>query len=188
MLTLGNIPNLGTLIDILVENLDTNMTAANMAWFARQFLSCDMDDISFETLPYSATPLINGVSFVSIDTTRWLELVNEKLNPYKDDVTLNNVNILTCNATGTSASATNGAVAGGEDSFYCLTCTVKNGGKSVYHAPGACPADEPTETQPPETEPPEETQEPEETPEPFTEPEETPEIVVVTPDSGETAE
>ena len=163
MLTLGNIPNLGTLIDILTENVETNLTAANMAWFARQFLSCDMDDISFETLPYSSAPVINGISFVSVDPTRWLTLINEKLNPYKADVTLNNVNILTSNSTGTSANATSGAVAGGPDSFYCLTCTLNNGGKVIYHAPGACPPAVPEPPKEPELS------------------EETPEIEVVTP-------
>ena len=149
MLSLGNIPNMGEIIDILLENIDTNLSAANIAWFARQFLSCSMDDITFETLPYSAAPVINGVSFVSPDTTKWLQLINESLNPFKDDVTLSNVNILTCN--GNYVSATNGVVAGGPDSFYCLTCTVKNGGKAVHHAPGACPKDEPPEEETPET-------------------------------------
>ncbi|MFR3290684.1 MAG: LCP family protein [Lachnospiraceae bacterium] len=40
MLTLGNIPNLPTFIDIFVNNVDTNLSAENLAFFARQFLMC----------------------------------------------------------------------------------------------------------------------------------------------------
>ena len=134
MLTLGNIPNLGTLIDILVKNVDTNLTAANLAWFARQFLSCRMDDVSFQTMPIGSSNTINGVSFVSIGIDKWLALVNSSINPYLDEVTRSNVNILT-SAGGGSFYSTNGQLAGGPDSFYCLECTVKTG-KAVHHAPG----------------------------------------------------
>ena len=56
-----------------------------------------------------------------------------------EPVTTANVNILTSNFSGTNMSSTTGAIAGGPDSFFCLTCTVANGGKSVHHLPGACP-------------------------------------------------
>ena len=51
MLTLGNIPNLPTFIDIFEEYVETNMTTANLAYFARQFLMCKSEDINFHTLP-----------------------------------------------------------------------------------------------------------------------------------------
>ena len=139
ILTLGNIPNLPNLISILMENLDTDLTGANIAWFARQFLACGMDGISFQTMPWSTGCNINGVSFVSVDLDNWLTLVNERLNPYVEPVTTANVNILTSDYSGSSMSATTGAIAGGPDSFYCMSCTVANGGKAVHHYPGACP-------------------------------------------------
>ena len=162
VLSVGNIPNLGNLVDILMENTDTDLTAANIAWFARQFLLCNMDNISFETMPFSTGCYINGVSYVSVDTNAWLSLINEKLNPYTEQVTTANVNLLTSDYSGTLMQSTTGIVNGGEDSFYCLTCTVKNGGTAVHHLPGCCPPDEVTETPAPE----EPTAEPaEETPE-----------------------
>ena len=139
ILTLGNIPNLGELVDILVENTDTDLDAANIAWFIRQFLLCKMDNISFQTMPWSVGCTINGVSFVSVDLDNWLGMVNDKLNPYVEPVMTANVNILTSNTSGTLMQSTTGAGAGGADSFYCLTCTVKNGGKAVHHLPGCCP-------------------------------------------------
>jgi len=139
MLTLGNIPNLGELLTILSDNLDTDLTTANMAWFARQFLACKSDDVRFHTLPYATGCYINGVSYVSVDLEGWLTLVNESLNPYTDAVTAANVDILTSNYSGTRLYATTGAVAGGADSFYCLSCTVANGGTVTHHLPGTCP-------------------------------------------------
>ncbi len=136
MLTLGNIPNLGTLVNILSENVDTDLTAANIAWFARQFLLCSMEDIHFYTMPSSTGCWINGLNYVVVDQNAWLELINSALNPYKDPVTTANVNLLISNSSGSSIWSTVGAVAGGDDSFYCQDCTIKNGGKAVGHYPG----------------------------------------------------
>ena len=139
ILSVGNIPNLGSLIDILVENLETDLSAANLAWFARQFLLCKSDDIVFQTMPWSTGCYINGVSYVSIDLNAWLSMVNDRLNPYVDPVEAWNTNILMSNYSGTSLQSTTGVVAGGEDSFYCLTCTIAEGGVSRHHLPGSCP-------------------------------------------------
>ena len=136
MLTLGNIPNLGTLVNILSENVDTDLTAANIAWFARQFLACSMENIHFHTMPYATACYINGISYVSVDQDAWLELVNASLNPYVEPVTAANVNLLMSNYSGSNVWSTVGAVAGGPDSFYCLDCTVRSGGKAIHHLPG----------------------------------------------------
>ena len=136
MLSLGNIPNLGELVNILVENVDTDLTAGNIAWFARQFLLCKMEDIHFHTLPNSLCA-INGVSLVSVIQNEWLDMVNEALNPYTEPVTAANVNLLMSDYLGTNVWSTTGVVAGGPDSFYCMDCTIKNGGTPVHHLPGA---------------------------------------------------
>lgn len=136
MLSLGNIPNLGELVNILVENVDTDLTAGNIAWFARQFLLCKMEDIHFHTLPNSLCA-INGVSLVSVIQNEWLDMVNEALNPYTEPVTAANVNLLMSDYLGTNVWSTTGVVAGGPDSFYCMDCTIKSGGTPVHHLPGA---------------------------------------------------
>ena len=136
MLSLGNIPNLGELANILVENVDTDLTAGNIAWFARQCMKCKMEDIHFYTMPNSLCA-INDISFVSVIQDEWLAMINESLNPFVEPVTAANVNLLMSNYTGSSMWSTTGVIAGGVDSFYCLTCTVKNGGTAIYHLPGA---------------------------------------------------
>ena len=115
-LTLGNIPNLPQFIEIFTEYVDTNMTTANLAFFARQFLLCSAEDIHFQTMPANYGDSIKGVSYVSIYLNDWLEMVNECLNPYDTDVTAANVNILTHSSSGFYSTV--GYVAGGEDSFY----------------------------------------------------------------------
>ncbi|MCD7852936.1 MAG: LCP family protein [Oscillospiraceae bacterium] len=134
ILSLGNISNLNSLISAMLENVETDLSAANIAWFARQFLKCSSEDVTFQTMPYDSSSTINGVSFVSIDIDAWLEMVNDSINPYEEDVTSAHVNILTWN--GSTVSSTTGTVAGGVDSFYCMSCTSATG-RVVYHAPGA---------------------------------------------------
>ena len=117
MLTLGNIPNLPTFIDIFEEYVVTNMSSSNLAFFVRQFLLCKSEDINFHTLPGNYGDSIKGLSYVSINISEWLEMVNTYLNPYDQDVTEANVNILT-HSSSTGFYSTTGYVAGGVDSFY----------------------------------------------------------------------
>ncbi len=126
MLTLGNIPNLPTFIDIFEEYVETNMSTANLAFFARQFLMCKSEDINFHTLPGNYGDSIKGLSYVSIYLDEWLEMVNTYLNPYDQDVTAANVNILT-HSSSTGFSSTTGYVAGGVDSFYDNTAAFSSG-------------------------------------------------------------
>ena len=135
MLSLGNIPNLTKVIELLVQNVETDLNASNMAFFARQFLKCKMANVNFHTAPVGTTCYINGISYVSTDVTKWLEMVNKLLNPFTEDVTLANVNILTASADGNSVTSTTGSIAGGLNSFWCYADGCPQKGSA--HAPGA---------------------------------------------------
>ncbi len=142
MLSLGNIPNLSNIIDLVVKNVETDLSAANIAYFARQFLLCNMENINFRTAPTNTGFYINDVSYLSLQPQPWLEMVNEYLNPYTEDITESNVSIITADSTGTVIY---GEVAGGIESFYCNTmgCELRYTG----HAPGVhvFPEPEPVE-------------------------------------------
>ncbi len=141
MLSLGNIPNLANIIELCVENVETTLSSGNMAFLARQFLKCSMSDINFHEAPIAQESVINGVSFVSLSPNRWIEVVNNYLNPYEQDVSTANVNILYAgNSDGSVLNSTTGNIAGSWDSFYCSMCTSRMG-KSFSHVPGQCPTD-----------------------------------------------
>lgn len=91
-ISLGKIPNAGKVLEILSDGLDTNLSAANMAWFLRQALRCDSEDIHFFTAPNDPV-MIGGYSYAVLHKYEWLNLVNERLNPFDTPVTEENVDI-----------------------------------------------------------------------------------------------
>ena len=82
-----------------------------------QALSLGLENIHFYTLPGNYGDSVKGLSYVSINIEEWLQMVNDCLNPYDQDVTEANVNILVHSYT-TGFYSTTGYIAGGKDSFY----------------------------------------------------------------------
>ena len=118
MLSLGNIPNLSKIINIVTDNLKTNMTSGNMAFYAQEFLKLDPDKIEFSVMPYEPV-YIKGGSYVSVNLGEWLQMLNDKLNPYYESITEGNLDVLTFS--NGSFYSTTGILAGGYDSFYDYT-------------------------------------------------------------------
>ncbi|NLC72861.1 MAG: hypothetical protein GX684_03705 [Ruminococcaceae bacterium] len=139
LLTVGNIPNLPKIIDILTSNVETDLTAANITYFATELLKCKAEDITFNTLPADYTANIGGFSYVSIYIPEWLDMVNTYLNPYPEKVTEANVNILTKTKNG--FYSTTGTVAGGPGSFLTLEAYLKASGADTPAATDAPPAE-----------------------------------------------
>ena len=79
-LQLGSIPNIPEVASILAESMDTNMTASNMAWFARQLLRCRSDDIRFYTAP-NTPAYVHDLSYTFLDLYNWIQMINDCLNP-----------------------------------------------------------------------------------------------------------
>jgi len=115
MLTFGNIPNLGKLIDIYEENVTTNVTSGNLAFYAQEFLKLDSEDIHFDTLPanYWGSLYGEGYCFPYIDD--WLEMVNTYLNPFTTEITRANIDMLYSD--GINVYSTQGYIRGGIESF-----------------------------------------------------------------------
>lgn len=137
MLTLGNIPNLPKFISIFTENVSTDLTAANLSYFVRQFLLCSGADINFHTMPGNYADNIKGFSYVSLYLDEWITMVNDFLNPYSEPVTASHLNILT-HHNGVFQSTT-GYVAGGEGSFLSMDDYLNSIGLGSSE-----PADEPS--------------------------------------------
>ena len=95
MLSLGNIPNLNKAVQIYEDRVTTNLSTGNVAFYVSEFLKLDMDNIQFMTLPGNTNASINGGSYVIVNVEEWLAMVNEYINPFKVDVTEENVSIKT---------------------------------------------------------------------------------------------
>ena len=83
---LGNIPNVGKVTRILAESMDTNLSAANIAYFIRQALMCSPENIHFYTAPNTPQE-VHELSYTFLDLYDWLDMVNSTINPYTTPVT-----------------------------------------------------------------------------------------------------
>lgn len=109
VLDVGNIPNLGAAIDIYQEHVQSNLTAGNILFYAKHFLKMDTDNIQFVDMPQMMGGMVNNQSFIFINPTKWVTVINEYLNPYKADITQGNLSIKTSADQGQSFYYTGGA-------------------------------------------------------------------------------
>ena len=114
ILSLGNIPRLPEIINIVFNNTDTNLTSGNLAFFAEEFLKTPPENIQFLTMPYDTVYILGG-SYVSIQLEPWLDMINEYLKPFDTDVTWENLDVITYSDAGFASTT---GVAPGFDSFY----------------------------------------------------------------------
>jgi len=100
---LGNIPNARAVIETLSEDLSTDLSAANIAYFLRQALLCKSEDVHFHIMPCGDSAL-QGYSYAIPRLGEWLELVNNCLNPYDAPVGYGNVDIVYYTGSGYAAT------------------------------------------------------------------------------------
>ena len=93
MVSLGNLPRMQRIVQVLDENLTSNLDYGEMIWFGEQALKMKQDGISFHTLPgdyngslWSST-YQNYQSYVFVNDKMLLDLVNQHMNPYLADIT-----------------------------------------------------------------------------------------------------
>lgn len=86
VLDIGNIPNLGAALEIYQEHVQSNLTPGMILFYAKHFLEMDLDNINFVSMPQHMGGMINNQSFLFISVGRWVEVINEYLNPYKDKI------------------------------------------------------------------------------------------------------
>lgn len=89
---LGKVPNLMQAAEYLAGAVDTDLTAANMAWYARQMLLC-RDNVQFMTLP-TEDATVHGYSYAVVSLNSWLAMLNESLNPFERDITASDLDLV----------------------------------------------------------------------------------------------
>ena len=93
MLSLGTVPNARKIVDLLDGNLQTNLSAANIAWFMRQMLLCRSQKIRFFTLP-AENHNIHGYSYAVPKIWEWIEMLNTYFNPFEQELGYGSLNIV----------------------------------------------------------------------------------------------
>lgn len=104
-ITLGNIPNISKVVDILSEGLTTDLDASNIAYFLRQALACKTEDINFYTAPNNPD-MVHGYSYAILDLNQWIPMINEYINPYSEEVTAANLDVVYRNDSGAITATT----------------------------------------------------------------------------------
>ena len=91
LLKIDNIP---TMAEVFFKYVKTNLTPGNLAWLGTEALSMGMDAVSFHTLPGDGSGYYRKESVYVVDPEATLALVNEYLNPYREPITLEDMDIL----------------------------------------------------------------------------------------------
>ncbi len=92
-ITLGNIPNVSRVVEILSGSLETDLTGGNIAWFLRQLLRCRSENIRFFTAPSRPTDA-GGISYTVLELEPWLEMVNASLDPYREPIAAEDLDLV----------------------------------------------------------------------------------------------
>ena len=92
-ITLGNIPNVSRVVEILSGSLETDLSGGNIAWFFRQLLRCRSEDIHFYTAPNRPADA-GGISYTVFELEPWLERINESLNPYREPIAAEDLDLV----------------------------------------------------------------------------------------------
>ena len=116
MLKLGNIPNLSTAIEIFEEYVTTNLSTNNIAFFIREFLKLDEENIYFGMVPGEGIA-VRGGSYYEINVVEWTEMLNSRLNPFAVEIGIHNLDVLDYNSENGSVMSTTGEIIPYE-SFY----------------------------------------------------------------------
>jgi len=93
-LNVVNLTKVGEMARIFAENVTTDLSVGNIAYFGQELLKCDFDNMYTYTLEGEAVTM-DGLSYYAIYLKNTLRAVNDHFNPYNTDITEANVTILT---------------------------------------------------------------------------------------------
>lgn len=85
---------IANLADVFINNARTDLSVTDLIFFGNEFLRLTSDDVTFATMP-GTFESIRGNFYISILLEPWLEMVNERLNPWNVEITPIAVSILT---------------------------------------------------------------------------------------------
>ena len=142
-----NIIHIPELVMLFNENVDSDLTLENMLWFGQEAVlgGLSAEDVEFATMPVYGTANDDARYYgkVCAIPDQLLAVVNRFLNPYVEDVTLRQLDLIQMSADGNILSSTTGIL--------------RNPAAGVYTYPTTPEASEPPEGTPGSVGPPEST-------------------------------
>lgn len=92
-ISLGSIPNLARVVQLISSGMDSDLTASNIAYLLRCAIQCRSEDIHFYTMPNIPAD-VGGLSYTFVEPEEWITLLNEALNPFDTPLTEDNLDIV----------------------------------------------------------------------------------------------
>ena len=92
-ISLGTIPNLAGVVQLVASELDSDLTAANAAYFLRCAIQCRAEDVSFYTVPNIPVDA-GGLCYTFVEKDAWLALLNDTLNPFDAPIGEENLDLV----------------------------------------------------------------------------------------------
>lgn len=145
------IQNIKAMAQVFFDNVTTNLSLTDLIWFAQSAIlgGLSPEDVSFVTMPctnhlvWSRSYPNDPQSYVTPNADELLAIVNDGLNPYNDEVGMDELDIMYVNSDGTIGSSTG-----------VLEDTRHNPQWLAFQAAAQAPAETtpPAETAPAETE------------------------------------
>jgi len=101
---------LPTLVDIFVDNVDTDLTVGNILAFAQLAIGMDVDSgVNFVSMPCYMVSY-GGASLVCAQEKELLEILNDGINPYLDEIRSSDLQLMYQKSNG-AFGVTNGTLA-----------------------------------------------------------------------------
>ncbi len=92
-ISLGSIPNLTKVVQMVASSMDSDLTAANLAYLLRCAIQCSTDDIRFYTMPNRPADA-GGLSYTFAEKDEWIALLNEALDPFDAPIGEENLDLV----------------------------------------------------------------------------------------------
>ena len=85
---------------IFIKYVKTDMELGHLIWFGNEFLKLNAESINFHVLPGNYMEYIEQMWYVSVYVDEWLEIINEYISPYQEEIMPEDVSILTRDSNG----------------------------------------------------------------------------------------
>ena len=106
-LQIGNITRIGQLIDLFNSRVNSDLALEEMFWFAKEAVvgGLKVEDVEFCTMPFFGGSY-GKESFVYPNQRDLLAIINSSLNPFVEEVTIRQLDLMGVNADGSLRSST----------------------------------------------------------------------------------